>query len=396
MVITTVMRFAAPLDDVALDATFARLLEHDRFRQRAVRDRLSWTGARWEDDPAFALSRHVERVRLPGPGDRAALEAFVGARMSEPLDRSRPLWRAIVIDGVEGGSALLTRVHHAVGDGVTLVRLLLGVAGAGADRAPVTVGIPRPRKPDSVRASLARARGAAATLVRLLALPPDHRTALRGALGSRKVAAMSDPISLAAIQALARATGGHVNDLLASAVAGAVRAYLGDPPSLRALVPVFLRDDHGGGGNHFGLVYLPLPVHQRSLEARGREVKVAMDTIKVAPDTTVAFMVLGAMGLVSPTLERVGIELFTCKASLLITNVPGPAGVVKLAGQDVASMVVWAPTSGSIGLGFSLLTYAGQLRLGVAADQGLVPDPASLVACFEREIAAMQARIPGA
>ena len=74
---------------------------------------------------------------------------------------------------------------------------------------------------------------------------------------------------------------------------------------------------------------------------------------------------------------------------MLITNVPGPAGVVQIGNQDVESMVVWAPTSGSIGLGFSLLTYAGQLRLGVAADAERVSDPRALVACFEREIEAM-------
>jgi hypothetical protein len=394
MVITSLQRFAAPLDDAALSATFARLVTHDKFRQRAVADRRSWTGASWEDDPAFDLSRHLEHVRLPSHpsgSDEAALEAFASARMNEPLDRTRPLWRTLVIDGVGGGSALLTRVHHAVGDGVTLVNVLLGVAGAGPDRAPVAVGIPRPKRPESLRESVVRARDDLVTLVRLLSLPPDHRTPLRGALGTRKVASMSRPIALPPIQALARATGGHVNDLLSSAVAGAVRAYLGDPPPLRALVPVFLRDEHGTGDNHFGLVYLPLPVHERSRDDRRRAVQAAMDTLKAAPDTTVAFMVLGAMGLLSPTLERVGIDLFTCKASMLITNVPGPAGTVQLGGQDVTSMVVWAPTSGSLGLGFSLLTYSGELRLGVAADEGLVPDPRALVACFEREIEAMQA-----
>ena len=296
--------------------------------------------------------------------------------MSERLDRSRPLWQATVIDGVEGGSALLTRVHHALGDGVTLVQPAAGrggrggrpCAGRGGDPAAEEAGLgPRVARPCSQR------RHDAGSPSRLCRRITARRCAVRS--GRARSPRCRRPIPLAAIQALARATGGHVNNLLASAVAGAVRAYLGNPPPLRALVPVFLRDDAGAGGNHFGLVYLPLPVHQRSREDRGRAVKAAMDTIKAAPDTTVAFMVLGAMGLVSPALERVGIELFTCKASMLITNVPGPAGVVQLAGQDVASMVVWAPTSGSIGLGFSLLTYAGELRLGVAADHGLVPNP---------------------
>ena len=391
LVITSVLRFAAPLDDAALNATYTRLLAHAKFRQRAVPDRRSWTGASWEDDPEFDLSRHVSRHRLDG--DESALDAFVGERMSEPLDRARPLWRAIAIDGVAGGSALLTRVHHSIGDGVTLVRLLLGVADAGGDRTPVEVGIPLPRRPDTVRAAVVHGWRDFETLVRLLGLPPDHRTVLHGRLGTRKVAAMSGPIPLEGIQASARARGGHVNDLLAAAIAGAVRSYLGDPPPLRAMVPVFLRDHAGPGGNHIGLVYLPLPVHLADRDERGRAVRAAMDIIKSAPDTLVAFAVLGAMGMVSPAIERIGVGLFTAKATMLITNVPGPAGVVKMAGQDVTSMGVWAPTSGSLGLGFSLLTYAGELRLGVASDAGLVPDPQALVAAFEREIKAIQAGV---
>ncbi|MBI2390311.1 MAG: DUF1298 domain-containing protein [Deltaproteobacteria bacterium] len=392
MVITTVFRFAAELSDDSLKATFDRLLEHRRFRQRVVADR-TLTRAAWEDDPDFDLSLHVERVRLPAPGDDAALERFIGERMSTPLARDRALWHIDVIDGVGAGAALLVRVHHAVGDGVALVRLLLGVSGAGKEGAPVEVGITPAGKPRTVRAFVDRTRAQAATLARLLTLPADVPTSLRGELGVRKVAAFSRPIPVDVIKSLARAAGGHVNDLLAAAVAGAVRDHLADPRGVRALVPVFIRGDRGGAGNHFGLAYLPLPVDEPSRKARLRAVKKEMDTIKSAPDATVAFVVLGAMGLASPSLERFGIELFTKKASMLITNVPGPAATVRVADQDVTSIVVWAPTSGSIGLGFSLLTYAGELRLGVAADAGLLPDPHALVACFEREIDGMRAEL---
>lgn len=392
MVITTVFRFAAPLSDDALRATFERLLQHRRFRQRVVATR-TLTRASWEDDPEFDLSRHVERVRLPAPGDDAALERFISERMSTALERDRPLWHVDVIDGVGDGAALLVRVHHAVGDGVALVRLLLGVSGAGKDGTPVEVGIAPAPKAKTVRALVDRTRAQASTLTRLLTLPSDTQTSLRGELGSRKVAAFSKPIPLDVIKSLARAAGGHVNDLLAAAVAGAVRNHLRDPRAVRALVPVFIRGDRAEAGNHFGLAYLPLPVDEPSRKARLRAVKKDMDTIKSAPDATVAFVVLGAMGLASPSLERFGIELFTRKASMLITNVPGPAATVRVADQDVTSIVVWAPTSGSIGLGFSLLTYAGDLRLGVAADARLLPDPHALVTCFEKEIDGMRAEL---
>lgn len=148
MVITVVFRFDGPLDDGALDETLARLLAHRKFRQRPVPDASVLTRATWQDDPAFDLGRHVERVRLSPPGGDDALEALVGDRMSTPLERDRPLWHVDVVEGVGGdGSALVVRVHHAVGDGVALVRLLLGVAGAGDAQRPVAVGSRRPPPP---------------------------------------------------------------------------------------------------------------------------------------------------------------------------------------------------------------------------------------------------------
>jgi WS/DGAT/MGAT family acyltransferase len=309
--------------------------------------------------------------------------------MSTPLDRTSALWQVDVIDGVGTGSAILVRIHHAVGDGVALVRLLLGVSGAAADRAPVEVGVKEAPKARGPRELLARGKAQAESLARLLLLPADASTKLRGELGVRKVAAYSRPLSLERVKAVAKAHGGSVNDLLAAAVAGAVRSYLPQPKGVRALVPVFLRGARGVEGNHFGMAYLPLPVAEGDRRERVRKVKAEMDAIKGAPDATVAFVVIGAMGFASPRLERLGIEIFTKKASMLITNVPGPAGRVQLGGADVVSMVVWAPTSGSIGLGFSLLTYDGELRLGVAADANLVPDAGTLVASFERELEAL-------
>lgn len=405
MVITVVFRFDQPLEPSALDATFARLLEHRKFRQRPVHDPRSLTRAAWEDDPDFSLDRHVAWSTLPAPGDEAALEALISERMSTPLDRRHPLWRVDVISGIDGtsgtaassrgGSALLIRVHHAVGDGVALVRLLLGVSGAGADQKPVEVGVAPPPKVATARALYDRTKAQAETLARLLLLPTDNETPLRGRLGVRKVAAMSKGIPVSLVRALAKHSGGHVNDLLASAVAGAVRSYFtragATPRSVRALVPVFIRGNDSDTGNHFGMAYLPLPVEEASRALRLRAVKTEMDAIKSAPDATVAFVVLGAMGLASPTLEKFGIEMFTKKATMLITNVPGPAATVQIGGRDVTSMVVWAPTSGSIGLGFSLLTYDGELRLGVSADANLVGDPHALVDCFEQELEAMRA-----
>lgn len=394
MVITVVLRFADVLPEPALEETFARLLDHRRFRQRVVRDRRSLTRWSWEDDPSFELSRHVTRLPLPiraGQGPEDALEAFVSDSMTALLVPDRPLWRVHVVDIPAGGSAFVVRVHHAVGDGIALVRTLLGVAGGGDDARPVRVGVagdaPARTALDFARTQTGRAR----TLARMLLLPEDARTPLRGPLGTKKVSAWSRGIPLATVKEIARAHGGHVNDVVAAAVAGALRATLGTgAPAVRALVPVFLRSEDGDStANHFGLAYLALPTDLDTPAARVAATRQAMAEIKSAPDATVAFLVLGAMGLASPTLERFGIDLFTRKATLLVTNVPGPAAKVRLAGQEVESMVVWAPTSGNVGLGFSILSYAGEVRVGVAADRGRVAEPQALVRAFEAEIDAL-------
>lgn len=389
MVITAMLRFDEPLEPAALDATLERLLGHARFRQRVVRDRRALTGAAWEEDPSFERAYHVRHATAPAPGDDRALEALVGAAMSAPLDKRRPLWRLEVVDGLARGAALIVRVHHAVGDGVALVRLLLDVTAAGAAEAPVEVGIPRAPRPRGLAARLARSAEQARTLGRLLALPFDPDSPLRGALGTDKLAAFSRPYPLETVRRLARAHGGHVNDLLVAAVAGALRRSDRAPRAVRAMIPVFLRGRGADEGNHFGLVYLPLPVAEGARGARVRAVREAMNGIKAAPDATVAFTVLAAMGFLSASIERLGVELFTRKASLLVTNVPGPAARVRVAGREVASLYVWAPTSGSIGAGFSLLTYAGELRLGVAADANLGVAPAGLVRAFEEELDAL-------
>src|SRR3954467_8309918 len=73
----------------------------------------------WQDAPAFDAHDHVRREALPWPGDDAALRAWTGEFFSTRLDRSRPLWEAVVVEGLEGGRwALASKTHHCMVDGV--------------------------------------------------------------------------------------------------------------------------------------------------------------------------------------------------------------------------------------------------------------------------------------
>ena len=129
MIINGIMLFDAKLDfdelKAVLEERFVR--KYERFRQRVV----SGPGGRlyWEDDPNFDIRAHVRRYALPEPADIVTLQALVSAIINEPLDRRKPLWRYLFIENVEGGSAIIARLHHSIADGMALVKVLLDMTG---------------------------------------------------------------------------------------------------------------------------------------------------------------------------------------------------------------------------------------------------------------------------
>lgn len=400
MIITALMLLDGQLERAALGQLVERrLLGFDRFRQRAVDPAGPLKRPEWSDDPGFDLAHHIEVVeRGEHPLTLAALADVVSDVMSSPLDRTRPLWRlslvpGVVLDDGRPATALVARIHHAVADGVALVHVLMRLTDEGSDIELPEIGVAR-GAPASAGDLWRRISHDARALLRMLVLLPDERTMLKTPLTGRKRAAFSAPVSLDTIKEVARATSTKVNDVLTAAIAGALRTAMGyashwlEGP-VRALVPVYVRG-HEGMGNHFGLVYADLPVAAEEPLERLSLARRAMQEAKESPDAHVAVGVLGALGASQP-LEQIGIELFTSKASMLITNVPGPPMSVHLAGHELVAPVVWAPVSGSLGLGFSLLSYAGSLRLGVATDESVPVAPSALVRAFEQELDALAA-----
>ena len=139
-------------------------------------------------------------------------------------------------------------------------------------------------------------------------------------------------------------------------------------------------------GNEFGLVYLPLPVGIRRTRDRLAAVKRAMDEIKDSPEGAIAYGILGLVGLTPVEIEKLVVDLFTSKSSMVVTNVPGPKQPIYLAGTRVRGVLVWAPTSGSVAMSVSILSYDGRVTVGVMADAHLVPDPGRIADGFEREL----------
>jgi WS/DGAT/MGAT family acyltransferase len=203
----------------------------------------------------------------------------------------------------------------------------------------------------------------------------------------------SAPIPLHEVKAISRATRTTVNDVLLTAVTGALRRYLerrGQPTdgvSIRALVPVNLRppDDPIALGNRFGLVFVDLPVGIVDPSERLQAFNQQMIAIKNSPEAAVTLGILNAIGMVPIGLEQRVVELFGSKVTAVMTNLPGPQEPLYLAGKQLRHLMFWVPQSGQVGLGVSIHSYAGEVSIGIATDTGLVPDPEAIVAAFQAE-----------
>lgn len=393
--ITALLRFDGRIDCARLRQLVRdRLLCHERFRSRAV-DRAVGL-PRWQVDERFDLDRHLRERTLPPPGDDATLRTVVSDLVSTPLDHERPLWALDLVRGAPGGDALVARIHHCVADGIALVSVLLGLIDESEGSAPTQVGWTGERTA-KLGDRLAQEARAARTLGRTLLLPSDPETALRGSLSGRKEVAWTEPVALALVKERAHAVSGTVNDMIVAACAGGLRAWAerrGTPfaDDVRALVPVFVRGGREGHvaqalGNAFGLVYAKLPVTLDDEGARLAESKRRMDAIKRTPEPSNALGILGALGRIATPIEHAAVDLLTKKASLVLTNVPGPPVPVHLAGAEVRSMDVWAPFAGRIALGLTAMSYRGELRVGVLADACVIPDPEALAREIGRELA---------
>ncbi len=389
MAVTAVMTFDGPLDLDRLRYILGhRLADYDRFHQR-IREPVGGIGRpRWIDDD-LDLDRHLSRVSLPAPADQAALQALVGSEMSRPLDYGRPLWRMVYVDNYETGSALVARLHHCIADGLALVRVLLSLDDQEGNEED-TYARYRPPARGLLGHGLALGARAAGSLGRVVGMRPDPRSTLRGDLAAEKRAAWSRPLRLDDLRAAAGCVGGTLNDVVLSTIAGALGRFLvhnGDrlTRQIRAVVPVSLRrvDEPDALGNRFGLVFAPLPVAIPDPVERLAAVRASMDRIKRSPEAGVLYGMLELFGRTPQKVLDLAVWFLGSKASLVLTNVPGPRAPVWFCGRRMLALIAWVPQSGRLGLGVSVLSYGSEIRLGVASDAGLVPRPQALVDAYE-------------
>ncbi len=440
MVVNALLLLAEPLSREQLRELVATRLSWIRRMRLQVTPGRVWH--RWTERE-LDLDAHVYEHTLPAPGDDAALRALISELVSTPLAPERPLWQLHVIQGHAGageqrGSAILARVHHSVGDGLALLLVLLSLTDLEAEpgqqnpllslfarRGDAREAVERarefirevmptgmklmlhqdllgPRDDDERRskaldtaARIARLTGAAARdLASLLLRRPDSATVFRGRLDVQKRVAWSRPIPLSELREQCHALGSTINDVLLTATTGGLRRYIlarGDNPDgveMRAAIPVNLRRfaELAKLGNRFGLVSLTLPVGIADPDARLAEIHRRMDELKHSVEPLVTWGILELMGRSPKLVERLILDYFAKRVSFVMTNVPGPERPLYLAGRKLTGLMFWAPQSGRVGLGISMFSYAGTVRVGIACDAGLVPDPERLIDAFHEEL----------
>jgi diacylglycerol O-acyltransferase / wax synthase len=437
MVITGLMTFDTPVDYERLKSLIENsMLRVRRFRQRLLPSRLPWRRPYWEDDPHFDLVTHLERVTLPPPGDQQTLQELISRLMSTELDHTRPLWKFYLIENYGSGSAFIARLHHSIADGIALTQVLLSLTEPASD-IPATdqshvfpqsedqstsTGIQAALEPTKTLKSSSiaskvsprnvmhegkrillnpshavhRARqgiGFAAAVGKIVLRWPDPATVFKGSLGREKRAAWSEPIDLQDIKFIGKTLDSTVNDILITAVAGALGRYSeyrgvsAEDLNIRGFIPINLRpvelDEQLG--NKFGLLFLSLPLGITDPVERLHQIKQNMDELKSSAEAFATFGIINLIGAVPARLEELAIDFFDTKGTTIMTNVPGPRNQLYLAGAPINTIMAWVPQSGNISLGVSIISYNGKVWLGVATDKGLIPDPETIVSMFNLE-----------
>lgn len=422
------------LDELPNYDNFLQILEKNflsyrRFRQKAV---ISTAGTYWQDDEFFDIKGHVRRVALPGNADYGELQDFVSDLASTPLDKSKPLWQFHIVENYENGPVLVSRIHHCYADGIALIQVLLSMTSAdrkkSKDLTPDSNGKEYHRKLGVLKSVINPAKkqfnnslkiasqlkdigletlsnpallekGAsefadiAGELFNALTLPDDPPTVFKSKLSVRKNAAWADSIELDQVKAIANATGTTVNDVLISNLAGALREYMlkiGDDPNeiiINATVPVNLRPlEHAKNlGNHFGLVFLKLPIFESNPLKRLKYVHDEMNELKKSKQAIVSFGLLSAIGMAPAAVQTMLLDQFSRKATTVLTNVPGPQVPLYVSGAKVEKIMFWVPQNGTIGMGISILSYNGKVEFGLIVDKNLVSDPENVIKEFPNQ-----------
>jgi len=429
------------------DTIINRFLSFPRFMARPV---LKSGQYFWENDPYFDIDNHVKKVALPGAADKKILQYYLADLVSVPFDKSKPFWQFLFVENYKGGNAVILRVHHCYADGLALISVFNSITDESSNVSPVANrarkkesfsddvmnsvkemnyewpryqkvidsavnradkyktfakkvsidGVSILKNQDALRELMGDGVRAAAELAQLIAMPADPKEVLKGSLGVRKTCAWSEPLSFDRFHGIAKVVGCKINDLLLSCVAGAFREELiaagkeVDNKNIHITLPVNIRSeselDADGVpdelGNCFGTVFVPLPVGIENPLERVYKLKHDMIGLKQSLQPALSYGLLYAAGMMPAGIQKLLLESFGNKTSAVLSNVPGSRKSRYIAGARIKEQMFWVPQTGDLGLGLSIISYAGQIQFGLVGDAKLFPSPERIINRFVKQI----------
>jgi len=402
-----------------------------RLRQRVVTDPLGIAPPKWEEDPYFDLRFHLRRTALPGQGSVRDLLDLAEPLAMQAFDKDRPLWELHLIEGLEGGRcAVIMKLHHAISDGVGLVKMTECLIEHGPEEEIETSPLPvaetmtathsEPSAWDSVRSALAHrvrtgsdrwrrfgaglARNAASTLSH----PIDSANELGDTLSSagRILAPASEPLSpimrdrstvvrfdylsipLPELKRAGKAVGCTINDAFVAGVGGGLARYhaaLGAPvESLRMLMPVNVR---GGEkvdvvGNQFAPARFEVPVGIDSPSDRIVAIGKLCRGQRDEPALPWLEEITNVLGALPSALTTNLFGAMQKTTDFTTSNVPGPRRTTWMSGARIESFMPFGPMAGA-SINVTAFSYDGVMHVGINMDPAAVSQPKLLVECLK-------------
>jgi diacylglycerol O-acyltransferase / wax synthase len=421
-----------PSLDAVRSRTAERLARLPRYSQRLSSTRtggLSWPC--WTEDRRFDIRNHILHAAVPHPGDEQELCEWAGEFFSHRLDRTRPLWEMVLVEGLAGGRwAIASKTHHSMVDGVGsvgVVELLLDLDPDGCEEPQAILDGPDapwevapPRDSGIVAGALGAAGHTAVSAVHAALHPRDAlersralvevlvsselsaspRTTLNVPIGAtRRFGVVST--SLSALKSTGRELGGSVNDVLLAACTAGVRELMlsrGErPPSagVRAMVPMNIR---GAGealalGNRVSSLFVDLPVAAGARAERFDTVVRRTKRLKSSRAALGAATMLDVAALAPPVLHTlVARSLYATRLfNITITNVPGPRAPLYSLGAPLRAVYPLVPLAAEHSVGIAIFSYMDEVAIGVSADRDACPDLDVMLEAIDAELAHLTA-----
>ncbi len=410
-----------------LDDALARNWVSPLLRRRPRRSLATLWQWGWETDEEIDLDHHVRHTAVPQPGGTAELMDLVSRLHAGLLDRSRPLWEMHLIEGLEDGRyAIYMKIHHALADGVSAMRMLRRALSEDAEArelpAPWEPGPPRLEVVDP-GAGVADHAGAAILAVRSVvretvglvpAIVDTVERALGGRGGALSLAAPASPFGgaiggarrftagtwpLERLRLVAKCADATVNDVVLAMCSGALRSFLSARDSLPedpllAMVPVSLRSEQSeGDGNEIGLLTCNLGTHLDDAGDRLDVVCTSMSEGKEVMATRSATQIraMSALGATPLALGMVlGDRAPIRPANVMISNVPGPKAPLYWNGARMTALYPLSiPVSGQA-LNITCTSTDTDIAFGLTGCRRSVPDLYRLVGLLDRELDALE------